>query len=244
MPKPTSAAKLLKIVDQFDWQSWSSTLADGLEQDVSDIVNAVGAEAAAEAGGSWVRNNPFMKKFVTQYVGERITQLEDTTKAEVSDLIRTTLDTSEGLTMPELATKVSDLVTEKFENYEGYRALRIARTEVGIATNNASVMGYSAAGVEEVDVSDGTEDEECADANGERWDVEDALSDPLAHPNCERSFSPVPVDNNARGAAIERMALKDWALIGTRVALATRRLWSKPDPHNRPFDPEPESEAA
>ena len=60
-----------------------------------------------------------------------------------------------------------------------------------IMGNHGTVVASRQAGVTHVEVSDGDDDEACAHANGQVWTLEEALANPVAHPNCTRSFSPV-----------------------------------------------------
>ncbi len=71
------------------------------------------------------------------------------------------------------------------------RAEMIARTEVALAESRGKTDSYKEAGIERVYVYDGDYDEECAEANGQIWDLEDAEANPLAHPQCERDFRPL-----------------------------------------------------
>ena len=74
--------------------------------------------------------------------------------------------------------------------YDG-RVEAIARTEMTYARNDATVTRYEASGVTEVLVSDGDEDAACAAVAGTRQTVVWARANPLAHPNCTRSFTPI-----------------------------------------------------
>ena len=42
-----------------------------------------------------------------------------------------------------------------------------------------------------VDIIDGEDDDECAEANGSRWTVDEYEASPLGHPNCTRIGLPV-----------------------------------------------------
>jgi len=45
-------------------------------------------------------------------------------------------------------------------------------------------------------VIDGTEwDEECREANGQTWSIQKALANPIAHPNCVRTFVPYSTED-------------------------------------------------
>src|SRR5205807_235127 len=88
-----------------------------------------------------------------------------------------------------LRDEIFDAVGEKFDTYEEYRATRIARTETGIAFNHGTALA-AAQNEFDLDVIDGDDDDECAAANGAVWSPEEALADPLEHPNCVRDFAP------------------------------------------------------
>jgi hypothetical protein len=97
----------------------------------------------------------------------------------------------EELSASQLQELVLDTVREKFEDYEAFRALRIARTESAIAYNHGGVLGGLQAGFKHFEVFDGTDDEICAQANGQIWTAAQCLRDPIGHPNCVRSFGPI-----------------------------------------------------
>jgi len=79
-----------------------------------------------------------------------------------------------------------------YQEFETWKGVRIARTETAHAFNRSSAMTMREAGVDEVDIDDGTDcDKGCADANGERWPLTKYESEPLAHPNCRRVGLPV-----------------------------------------------------
>lgn len=187
-----SVKDLLEAVDNFDWDAYNAELRPDFTDVFGNIVQVQGERANTVAGGDGFHNDdPFVQKRLTNYIGDRIEQLDETTKEDVKDLIRNVLDAAEDSTVGELGDKIAELVQEKFDGYADWRADRIARTETAIAYNYGNVFGYRQAGVEKVEVSDGDDDEECAAADGQIWTLEEALAKPLAHPNCERDFSPV-----------------------------------------------------
>ena len=192
--KATSSAaqkKLFRAVDTFDWKKWNAATKRALDKEFRAIVKEQGAKTAASLSASFNFLDPFVQKELTKYVADRIKELETTTKADVKALIQSQLVDGVGTTS-ELGDKIRDAVQEKFAGYEDWRADRIARTETAIAYNNGTVFAARQAGVKKVEVSDGDDDEACAAANGQIWTLEEALAEPVAHPNCTRSFSPVP----------------------------------------------------
>lgn len=81
------------------------------------------------------------------------------------------------------------------ETYKG-RAETIARTEMALACQAAAHDRYQAAGVTEVDVTDGTDcgwtrHDDPDKANGTRRSLSEAVAYPVAHPNCRRVSIPV-----------------------------------------------------
>lgn len=95
---------------------------------------------------------------------------------------------------------IHDLVEESYKN----RSKNIARTELGMAQNAASINRYSDAGVSKVLVLDNgfpRSDENCAWIDGQirslEWTKEDhpsegpsGIKNPLQHPGCVRCFAP------------------------------------------------------
>lgn len=102
---------------------------------------------------------------------------------------------AEGGTFPSAITDVEDVtikgVKGVYEEYTTWQAERIARTEAGHTFNVASASLMQDAGVEEVDIVDGDDDEPCAEWNGSRKKLAEYEAEPLGHPNCTRIGLPV-----------------------------------------------------
>ena len=188
---PISAADLQAAVRSFPWDEWTrDKLGPGFEQVYRGLVVKTGTRTARDLGEVFDRADPFLSSFMTSYVGERIVSIEGTSKDRVIALVRRVLDEGAGLSSVELGKLVQTTVEDAFDEMSRWRANMIARTEVAIAENHGTVLGSSQAGVTEVDVFDGEDDEECAAANGQVWSISEALENPIAHPNCVRAFSP------------------------------------------------------
>lgn len=186
------------MVNSFDWAAWQKDLEPGFRQVYSDLVVKEGTAAADAHGISFDETDPFVDEHMTAYVGDRITQLTRTTKKDVITTLRQALKGADGDLSPgKLRDLLLDTVRQKFEGYESWRALRIARTESGIGYNHGGVLGGLQAGFEKFEVTDGTDDEECAAANGAVWTANKCLEEPLAHPNCLRTFAPYAGDDKA-----------------------------------------------
>ena len=186
--KPITAKQLRALVKSFPWDKWNKQLAPELEQVYRDLVVSQGSAAADAAGVSFDQDDPFLQKHMTSYLGERITQLSRTSQKDVIRTLRNALAGGEDLSPAKLQEKVLGAVRKTFDGYEAYRALRIARTESAIAYNHGGVLGGVQAGFKRFEVVDGTDDEECAAANGQVWSATKCLNNPIAHPNCVRSF--------------------------------------------------------
>lgn len=193
MPKKT-ATQLLAMVADFDWEAGQKELAPDFTAWHTDLLTGTAKETArkyGDAGVTFDAKDPHTTQFMKEYVGERITQLSDTSKEDVSEaIVRAVRDADPGLSTSDFRDLVLDTVREKYEGYESWRALRIARTETSIAYNHGTIFGGQTAGFENFEVIDGDDDEECAAADGDIWTAAQCLDNPVQHPNCVRNFVP------------------------------------------------------
>jgi hypothetical protein len=181
--KPISAKRLRELLRTFPWDEWNAKLAPELAQVYRDVVTTSGKAAAAAAGAEFDAKDPFLSQHMTEYLGERITQLSRTSKKDVTRVLARAMADGKDLSPAELQDQVLGAVRKTFKSYEAYRALRIARTESAIGFNHGNVLGGVQAGFEQFDVVDGTDDKECARANGDTWPADRCLREPIAHPN-------------------------------------------------------------
>jgi len=79
------------------------------------------------------------------------------------------------------------VVRETYKN----RSRAIARTEIAHSQNASTAARYRGAGVTEVIVRDGDDDELCAPYSDTTQSLDWALDNPIAHPNCTRAFAAV-----------------------------------------------------
>lgn len=123
-------------------------------------------------------------------------------KTEVLDQVRIGIEhgltfrqIAEGGTFPSAVSDVGDVtlkgVEGVYEEYTGWQAERIARTEAGHTFNVASSALMRDAGVEHVDIVDGDDDPPCGEWNGSRKTLDEYEAEPLGHPNCTRIGLPV-----------------------------------------------------
>lgn len=127
--------------------------------------------------------SPRAQAQLIKQVGVQVTGILDTTRELIRDEIQRGLE--QGLGGGALGDALEDAAA-----FSEYRGELIARTETAIFLNRAATETYRDYGVEHVEVIDGTDDDECAEANGSIWTLEQAEANPIAHPNCVRDFSP------------------------------------------------------
>lgn len=190
----TGAAGLIARVHTFAWKDWREDFGAAFTP-----VYRAGVQASVEADQARARvrkasdedddelldfdpDDEFTEHFLSEYVGQRIRQLEGTTREDVIRIIKRIFDEPGDKSVARLQQDVLDAVHARFEDYEAYRALRIARTETGFAFNHGTGLLAKQNGVD-VDITDGDDDEECAAANGATWTADEFLANPLEHPN-------------------------------------------------------------
>jgi hypothetical protein len=202
-----SSEDLRRMVDSFDWEAWREETEPIIAESFGSMLKDSARKRSREIGITFNEEDPFLQRRLTTYVGTRITELEGTTKDRVTEVIRNAFANGEGLSLPELGATIADSVRETFDGYEDWRADRIARSETAIAYNTGDLLAWMQAGVRFVEVQDGTEnDEPCRQANGQIWPIEYALDNPIEHPNCERSFTPVLDGTEEAGVRLRVMA--------------------------------------
>jgi hypothetical protein len=144
----------------------------------------------------------------------RVTKINDTTRAEIADILVTAID--QGVDLAEVADAIeagTDL-TPLIGRSGGvvgdlaYRAEMIARTELMDAYNASALYSYADAGVRTVQAMDGDQDEECAARDGREFPIEEAdgIED---HPNGTLDWVPVldfaPAKASLRGTKVQEL---------------------------------------
>lgn len=189
MPAVLTVAQLDALMHSFDWDAWVPPLEAIVTPAFIDVAVAQGAREAVAHDYPFSAKDPFLQRHFTSYLGTRITQLDDTTREIVTDELHRALEDGEADTVQALAGRLSAAVDESAA-FSPSRSLMIARTETAIAYNTGALASYRQGDFDTVDVSDGDGDDECEEADGEVWSLDDALANPIAHPNCTRSFAP------------------------------------------------------
>lgn len=197
---PITAKQLKALSDSFDWEKWNTKIRDVIDEGYRSVAEEQAETEADKYDLEWDKEDPFVDRWFTNYVGERITQIDETTRSIVRDELQSAFEDGQAESVQDLAGRLRDITADSAA-FSPSRALMIARTETAIAYNTGAVLSYRQNGIDEVEVSDGDEDEECSEADGEVWDLDEALSNPTAHPNCRRSFAPVIPDADDAGGS-------------------------------------------
>jgi HK97 family phage portal protein len=161
-------------------------------------VDELGAQSIEAVGGAlsadltWNLQSPYIGAARTQ-LGALITRVNDTTRSQVADTVEEGM--RRGYSLAQIANGYADEdyagIQGVFDDATAARAETIARSETAMIYNAAANAGYRELGIQMVAVLDGEGDDECAEANGSTWTIDDAEANPIAHPNCVRSFVPL-----------------------------------------------------
>ena len=122
-------------------------------------------------------------EYVRAKVGQRITDINATTRDKLRDLIST------GITEGQSPAQLGDLI-EASTTFNDARSELIARTETMLAYNDASIGTYRNFGVEQVQALDGDDDAACAARNGAVYSISEA-SGITDHPNGTLDWIPL-----------------------------------------------------
>lgn len=161
-------------VMQASWNTWNA---------------ALGVEVAFDLVDETVTN-------VLRTAATRVRMIDSTTRDEIRSLLQ--YANENGWSIDQIVAGdaeggirgLRDVVEQTYAR----RAETIARTELGTAQNNAATDRYQRNGVQTVLVMDNgldDDDEPCKEADGAEWTLEEAMDNPLEHPNCTRAFAPL-----------------------------------------------------
>lgn len=179
------ARKPSDISAVFDPARMERDLRRVLEPHLQTIASGTGAGISERLGGRKADLRDSVVEQLLRTAGVRIKGISETTRLRVTDIVRKGLD--EGLSAAELG----DRIETASGLFDELRAETIARTETATILNEAAVAQYREYGVDRVTVVDGDDDDACAEADGQVWTLEQAETNPIAHPNCVRSFTPL-----------------------------------------------------
>lgn len=186
-----------RAAEAIDWDEEETALAKFLASFYDLNGQAAYAAAATTVGVDidWSLSNPLVRQLMSR-LALRVTDIAETTREDVQRVVAEAL--TEGVTMTELADRLSTLFTE---TYRG-RAMTVARTESQNAYNSAALTGYEETGlVAEAELLDNPDHGGYGgDGDGLTCAERDGLVLPLAeaqlsvdgtHPNCILAMAPV-----------------------------------------------------
>lgn len=168
----------------WDEQAFTDDLAAVLDPHVRAIARRTSTTVDARLASPGKASLKEMLPRLLRKVGVDIKGIADTTRERVIVAVRDGI--ARGLGARDLGILIRETA-----GFDELRAETIARTETARTLNAAAVESYREYEVTHVLVDDGDEDEPCAAAHGQTWTLEEAEADPIAHPNCVRSFAPV-----------------------------------------------------
>lgn len=167
----------------------------GVYLPLADKIGVPALEQVGELIGSglrWDLQVPVVRD-VRARIADKVTRINDSTRGAIAKEVEVGLQ--RGYSVVQIANGVPaeayNGIVGVFDQASRYRAEMIARSETAMVYNDTANAGYRDGGITEVEVIDGDGDEECADANGSVWTLDEAEANPIAHPNCVRAFAPI-----------------------------------------------------
>lgn len=192
------AGLMADLLDQIDALDLSGD-QDSMEAFMREVYPLLFGAAYDEVSGDlpvqveYDTTNPAIQRAIDK-LATRVRGVSDTVRENIRNLVGTALegeyDEGAGRVVIPSNSEIAARIRAAGITDSEYRSRMIARTETGTAFNLGHTYAYEDAGVTEVEVMDGEDDPECAQANGAVWSLEDARDNPLGHPNCVRAFAP------------------------------------------------------
>jgi SPP1 gp7 family putative phage head morphogenesis protein len=127
--------------------------------------------------------------WLQQQGAQLVTGVTETVRNELRDFMAR--EVKKGTTPTELALKIRT----EFSQWPEWKASMIARTETSEAFNYATLLAGQSAGIKKVQILDGNDDRACRKRNGKIVGIAEAMSERLAHPNCQLGFRLLPRAN-------------------------------------------------
>lgn len=211
IPEPQMEPDVDHILRSYGWQGWEKVLKADIAPEIVAIFNQAAEEGitALAKSGETIEFSVINPKAVeyadnraAELVGKKILPggaiidnpnsefaITESTRNMVKEQVVSAI--KEGKTPHELEKDLQDNYA-----FSETRAQSIARTELGVAYNRGAVAGYRVVKIQHVEVFDGDSDGACAEADGSIWTLDEAEANPKEHPNCVRSFSPIPPDED------------------------------------------------
>jgi hypothetical protein len=167
-------------------QNYGKAVQHVTTQGLGSVTSGEGVDGES----SFAQTNPRAATWAKARAGDLIVDIAASAKEETIAKLKSVL--GEAYDNPNVTRQdVTDAISELWDAYPDWKADLISRTETALAENGATAAAYKDTGVEFVLISDGTNDDACAAADGATWTVEDFEAHPIAHPNCSRAGSPL-----------------------------------------------------
>jgi SPP1 gp7 family putative phage head morphogenesis protein len=151
------------------------------------VMNQASKVSGKDAGLDSSPTDAEIQSWIERHAGEFVSTVEFTTREELTDFLAVKL--AEGVTDPK---DLSQEVRDHFADFPGWKADRLARTEIRDAFNASTLLTAQANGVDQVQALDGTGDPDCAKRNGRVFPIDDAFLE-REHPNGTLGWRILPV---------------------------------------------------
>lgn len=211
-PEPKKKADIPKAVNDalnhYDWSEWQDgmgpNLAHHIEEACTDGATDIGDALGPHRPQDYHNVHSYAKEYgmrrAAELVGKYVMPdgtvveakrpkmwIDETTRRHLKNWLNDQLNIGKNWT--EIANSLYNQAGEiGFPYMSDWRARTIARSEASMAYNRGVVAGLHDAGIDKVEVIDGTGDDICAPVNHKIWTLEEAEANPLGHPNCSRHF--------------------------------------------------------
>lgn len=177
------------------WKIGSKLLAHAGEATLHALreVMARAAERESQDHGlavDWDMDNPEARAWIEQRGAELVSGITDTVRGELRAFLSSELE------KPLTPVQIADDIRSHFSQFPGWKADRLARTEIAEAYNAATLLSYRTAGIGKVQAFDGSggltghTDASCVERNGRVFTLDEAMAQKLEHPNCTLGWRP------------------------------------------------------
>jgi SPP1 gp7 family putative phage head morphogenesis protein len=139
----------------------------------------------------WDPEADAVRAWIRDHAASSLQSIDETTRKEMRDFLANAIEDGKD------AKDIAREMRTKFEDRPGWRATRVARTEVRDAYNAGTLLAGKQAGLsmaQALDAQDGSTDEGCQDRNGRFFDIDEALAT-REHPNGTLGWRLVPAKN-------------------------------------------------
>jgi hypothetical protein len=171
----------------WDKPRWDKRLTEAMQGHLAGVADTISGHIAEVLTPKEGKADPVLR--VLTRGAARVTGINDTTRDAIASVLATSIE--EDGTIQDAIDAIEGLTF-----FDEYRSELIARTELMDAYNASALGAYGDFGVTQVQAIDGDGDEECADRDGQTFDIEeaDSIED---HPNGTLDWVPVLAEEAA-----------------------------------------------